>query len=154
MSDDSGASDSDERGGFLIPKPPGEAGRANSGGYNLQEKLGWDEKRFKEFTTYINETSEKLLVPNLCFSKQEPKALEKVFRMTAKEFKIEDAYEKDWLIREAYKLHLKYTLEYAKKKVVRKATTGIKKAASALNIRNPTASTSSRAKYATHDEDL
>ena len=31
--------------------------------------------------TYINETSEKLLVPDLCFSKQEPKALEKVFRM-------------------------------------------------------------------------
>ena len=46
---------------------------------------------------------------------------------TAKEFKIEDAYEKDWPIREAYKLHLKYTSEYAKKKVVRKATTGIKR---------------------------
>ena len=50
MSDNSGASDSNERGALLIPKPPGEAGRANSGGYNLQEKLGWDEKRFKEFT--------------------------------------------------------------------------------------------------------
>lgn len=46
---------------------------------------------------------------------------------TAKEFKIENAYEKDWPIREAYKLHLKYTSEYAKKKVVKKATTGIKK---------------------------
>ena len=48
--DDSDASDSDERVALLIPKPPGEAGRANSGGYNLQEKLGWDEKRFKGFT--------------------------------------------------------------------------------------------------------
>lgn len=49
MSDDSNASDLDERRPLLIPKPPGEAGRANSGGYNLQVKLGWDEKHFKEF---------------------------------------------------------------------------------------------------------
>lgn len=30
---------------------------------------------------YVNETSEKHLVPDLCFSKQEPKALEKVFQL-------------------------------------------------------------------------
>jgi hypothetical protein len=37
-----------------IPKPSGEAGRSNSGGYNLKEALGWDEKRYSEFTvSYI-----------------------------------------------------------------------------------------------------
>ena len=33
-----------------IPKPKGEPGRSNSGGYNLQEALGWEEKRYSEFT--------------------------------------------------------------------------------------------------------
>jgi hypothetical protein len=33
-----------------IPKPKGEAGRSNSGGYNLKEALGWEEKRYSDFT--------------------------------------------------------------------------------------------------------
>jgi hypothetical protein len=33
-----------------IPKPKGEAGRSNSGGYNLKMALGWEEKRYSEFT--------------------------------------------------------------------------------------------------------
>ncbi len=33
-----------------IPKPSGEAGRTNSGGYNLERTLGWEEKRFATFT--------------------------------------------------------------------------------------------------------
>jgi hypothetical protein len=37
-----------------IPKPAGEAGRSNSGGYNLKNALGWEEKRYGEFTvSYI-----------------------------------------------------------------------------------------------------
>jgi hypothetical protein len=31
-----------------IPKPMGEAGRSGSGGYNLQEKLGWDTPQFRQ----------------------------------------------------------------------------------------------------------
>jgi hypothetical protein len=34
---------------MLIPKPKGEAGKANSGGYNLKQALGWTPKRFEEF---------------------------------------------------------------------------------------------------------
>lgn len=33
----------------LIPKPEGEAGKARSGGYNLEEALGWPKKRFDDF---------------------------------------------------------------------------------------------------------
>ena len=33
-----------------IPKPPGEAGRKNSGGFNLQDELGWNDDKYKEFT--------------------------------------------------------------------------------------------------------
>jgi hypothetical protein len=32
-----------------IPKPPGEAGRKNSGGFNLQEVLGWKDDKYKTF---------------------------------------------------------------------------------------------------------
>jgi len=32
-----------------IPKPPGEAGRKNSGGFNLQEVLGWNDDKYKNF---------------------------------------------------------------------------------------------------------
>ena len=32
-----------------IPKPPGEAGRKNSGGFNLQEVLGWNDEKYKKF---------------------------------------------------------------------------------------------------------
>lgn len=30
-----------------IPKPAGEAGRPQSGGYNLQEKLDWNDKTYE-----------------------------------------------------------------------------------------------------------
>ena len=33
-----------------IPKPKGEAGKRNSGGYNLQEAMGWEDKEFAMFT--------------------------------------------------------------------------------------------------------
>jgi hypothetical protein len=32
-----------------IPKPEGEVGRPNRGGYNLEKALHWDAKRFKKF---------------------------------------------------------------------------------------------------------
>ena len=34
----------------LIPKPGGEAGKVNSGSYNLENALGWTKKRYKEFS--------------------------------------------------------------------------------------------------------
>ena len=33
-----------------IAKPKGEAGRSGSGGYNLQEAMGWENKEFATFT--------------------------------------------------------------------------------------------------------
>ena len=33
-----------------ISKPKGEAGKRNSGGYNLQEAMGWEDKEFAMFT--------------------------------------------------------------------------------------------------------
>ena len=36
-------------GALKIPKPEGEVGRPNRGGYNLENALHWDAKRFKKF---------------------------------------------------------------------------------------------------------
>ena len=38
----------------LIPKPRGEAGKANSSGYNLKKVLGWTERRYEEFDVSFN----------------------------------------------------------------------------------------------------
>lgn len=44
------SSESDDEKGFeKILKPPGEAGRVKSGGYDLQIALGWDYERFNKF---------------------------------------------------------------------------------------------------------
>ena len=34
--------------GMKIPKPPGEAGRKNSGGFNLEQELGWTQAKYVE----------------------------------------------------------------------------------------------------------
>lgn len=33
-----------------IPKPPGEAGRKNCGGFNLEGELGWGKGKYNKFT--------------------------------------------------------------------------------------------------------
>jgi hypothetical protein len=45
-----------------IPKPIGEPGRSNSGGYNLKRALGWEENRYNEFNvSYICQISRKIV---------------------------------------------------------------------------------------------
>jgi len=46
--------DNDQSISPLIPKPKGEAGKANSGGYNLKNALGWTERRYEEFDVSFN----------------------------------------------------------------------------------------------------
>ena len=39
-----------------IPKPPGEAGRPQSGGYNLQEKLNWNDRTYDSIVVSLLNT--------------------------------------------------------------------------------------------------
>jgi hypothetical protein len=41
-------SDDDDQPKTKIPKPPGEAGRKNCGGFNLEKALGWEEAKYNE----------------------------------------------------------------------------------------------------------
>lgn len=49
LASDHSSSSDDENGFEKIRKPPGEAGRVNSGGYDLQTALGWDYEQFNKF---------------------------------------------------------------------------------------------------------
>lgn len=92
--DESGLTDSPEsedKALAKIPKPPGEAGRKNSGGFNLQEVLGWNDDKYRTFMVghrvslgmpthqrkkqwIANETTSKLNLSKP-FSKQKPEAI-------------------------------------------------------------------------------
>ncbi|KDR76617.1 hypothetical protein GALMADRAFT_139530 [Galerina marginata CBS 339.88] len=110
----------------LIPKPSGEAGKANSGGYNLQEALGWTKKRYDEFYNHIkSEVAEKLDIEK-CFSRQKREDLEKIIQSTAQKFEIENIYSNNWPMREALKARLKYTADLAKKQGNRRVQTELK----------------------------
>ena len=55
LSDEDDELESEEDGevSTKIPKPPGEAGRPQSGGYRLQEKLGWNEITYQSITVSL-----------------------------------------------------------------------------------------------------
>ena len=54
LSDEDDELESEEDGEVgKILKPPGEAGRPQSGGYRLQEKLGWNERTYQSITVSL-----------------------------------------------------------------------------------------------------
>lgn len=80
-----------------ISKPPGEAGRVNSGGYDLQTALGWDYELYNKFCVsllsliiyirssliqkYIYEAATKTLDTKKCYSKQSCEDLDFVIQL-------------------------------------------------------------------------
>ena len=68
LSDEDGELESEEDGevnSTKIPKPPGAAGHPQSGGYDLQEKLGWNDKTYESVIVsmskvYIKDSDQKL----------------------------------------------------------------------------------------------
>ncbi|KDR65034.1 hypothetical protein GALMADRAFT_217705 [Galerina marginata CBS 339.88] len=112
----------------LIPKPGGEAGKTNSGGYNLEKALGWTKKRYDEFYDHIKTEVADKLDAKKCFTHQKVSELDKIIQSTARKFDIENTYVNNWPIREALKSRLKYTSDLEKKKEVRKAQAELKEA--------------------------
>ena len=54
LSDEDDELESEEDGEVgKIPKPPGEASHPQSGGYRLQEKLGWNERTYQSITVSL-----------------------------------------------------------------------------------------------------
>lgn len=155
MSEEEHTSDSKRK----ILKPPGEAGRSNSGGFNLEKALGWEEEKYNNLTVrpqtnvrigltsgqkYLNDLVGKKLDVQKSFSSQKPEIVKDVIQIVSRllrllkkevlkscqvnrKFKIEGVYDKDWPVREALKLRLKYTSEAARKQHLRKTDKTLKK---------------------------
>ena len=75
-----------------IAKPPGEAGRSNCGGFNLEKALNWDGDKYNRMIVsrdsekclrssptmvqaYVNEQVTTMLKADKCFSNQKPVAI-------------------------------------------------------------------------------
>ncbi|KAJ3753452.1 hypothetical protein EV360DRAFT_74507 [Lentinula raphanica] len=67
---------------LLIPKPPGEVGRLNRGGYSLFPVLGWPKKKYDKVKLFINDLVEKHLD---CTAPMSDQPLESVKKVRAQE---------------------------------------------------------------------
>jgi hypothetical protein len=54
-------SEEDGEASTKIPKPPGTVGRPQSGGYNLEEKLGWNDTTYKSILVSLLNASRSIL---------------------------------------------------------------------------------------------
>ncbi|KJA24985.1 hypothetical protein HYPSUDRAFT_53481 [Hypholoma sublateritium FD-334 SS-4] len=103
-----------------IPKPPGEAGRRNCGGFNLESALNWEGNKYKRMMSHIDAIIKLRLDATKSFTNQD---------QSTEKMKIQHRYIGDWPIREAYKQRLKYHSEMAKKKAHRKVELALVQAA-------------------------
>ncbi|KJA21907.1 hypothetical protein HYPSUDRAFT_202604 [Hypholoma sublateritium FD-334 SS-4] len=111
-----------------IPKPPGEAGRRNCGGFNLESVLNWEGNKYKRMMSHVDAMIKGKLDGKRSFTHQDQGLLTDLIRKSTEEMKIQHQYIGDWPIREAYKQRLKYHSEMAKKKAHREAGSALVKA--------------------------
>ncbi|KAF9527060.1 hypothetical protein CPB83DRAFT_856661, partial [Crepidotus variabilis] len=84
-----------------IPKPAGEAGKPNCGGYNLEEELsGWTEKFFADVSKFVKIKANNLLDTGVSYSGQTLEAISMVWHQVRRRFSILDKYEGDWPTRD------------------------------------------------------
>ncbi|KAI5895821.1 uncharacterized protein SCHCODRAFT_02496431 [Schizophyllum commune H4-8] len=96
-------------GSTKIPKPPGEPGRPNSGGYNLEEKLGWPRKKYREVLRNMNRLVEMHLQCDRSVTRQLP-ARYAVYEAEAlaQYPEMEERFEGGWPVRAFAISHLHY----------------------------------------------
>ncbi|KJA18111.1 hypothetical protein HYPSUDRAFT_205609 [Hypholoma sublateritium FD-334 SS-4] len=104
-----------------IPKPPGEAGRRNCGGFNLESVLNWEGNKYKRMMSHVDAMIKGKLDTKKPFTHQDQGLLTDLIKKSTEQMKIQHQYIGDWPIREAYKQRLKYHSEMAKKKAHREA---------------------------------
>jgi len=116
-----------------IPKPPGTVGRPQSGGYNLQDKLGWNDRTYQNIISLVHKLAKTRLDIAKSFLKQDKKKIKQICDAVRKEYPILKDYVRDWPTHDMLKLHLKYTSETARrsaeasraKNIVKIATTAM-----------------------------
>ncbi|KAJ2924030.1 hypothetical protein H1R20_g13066, partial [Candolleomyces eurysporus] len=99
----------------LIAKPPGEPGRPNSGGFGLEQALGWPSRELKALSEWVGKQAEEKLDISQGFSGQDSDAIEDVCILAIARFPALRQYELCWPVRSILKLKLKATSEKARK---------------------------------------
>ncbi|PPQ70077.1 hypothetical protein CVT26_013411 [Gymnopilus dilepis] len=99
-----------------IPKPPGEPGRPNSGGYNLESQLhGWTPKLFSEISGFVKNLADIQLDMTKSYNKQSRSTIASICSTTADHYPILSKYDNFWPARDILKMHLKYRAETSRK---------------------------------------
>ncbi|KAJ3726394.1 hypothetical protein DFJ43DRAFT_1088012 [Lentinula guzmanii] len=105
---------------FLIPKPPGEVGRPNRGGYSLYPVLGWPKKKYDKVKDFINNLVEEHLNCELPMSAQRRGDIKKVQTEAAAKFVFLKEYRGLWVTDDFIRNHLKYQKSVIKKEKLEK----------------------------------
>ncbi|KLO05585.1 hypothetical protein SCHPADRAFT_795598, partial [Schizopora paradoxa] len=102
-----------------IPKPQGEVGRPNRGGYNLlvelckHPELGWNEQQYGR--RYIIELVKEHLDPRKCYSSQIRSNIQEVEDSASSVHAVLKKYQRCWPLHDIIRQHLKYTSARARK---------------------------------------
>jgi hypothetical protein len=114
----------DENGESKIAKPQGEPGRPRSGGYKLEDVLGWNEATFdavrvsiileKDIHAYhlqdrVHALAKKKLDMEKSYRYQSPDNIQTICKMASDAYPILKDYTNFWPVLDILKLHLKYT---------------------------------------------
>ncbi|KAF8950172.1 hypothetical protein BDZ97DRAFT_1934475 [Flammula alnicola] len=92
-----------------IPKPSGEPGRPNSGGYCIEDALmSWGKDEFGKVVRFTKKIADAKLDQTKSYSKQDRVKV-------ARNYPIVDKYEDRWPVRGILKMHLKATSENFRK---------------------------------------
>ncbi|KAI0641415.1 hypothetical protein C8Q79DRAFT_919473 [Trametes meyenii] len=100
-----------------IPKPAGEVGRPNRGGYKLEDALQWSAARMRTFKAVINQLVDKHLDATLSIAGQSESRMRLVRAEAVERLPALEMYEQEWPVLDAVKQRLKYTSSKARQAV-------------------------------------
>ncbi|KAI5896540.1 uncharacterized protein SCHCODRAFT_02615143 [Schizophyllum commune H4-8] len=104
-----------------IPKPPGEPGKPNSGGYNLQEAMRLEPGHFCTVRTGMNNLVRTYLDTVRSFTKQTEECVAAYTVEALRSFPLLEDYEDRWPIRDFARMHLHYLQNNARRQEERQA---------------------------------
>ncbi|KAJ3897935.1 hypothetical protein F5879DRAFT_927453 [Lentinula edodes] len=127
---------------LLIPKPPGEVGRPNRGGYSLYPVLGWPKKKYDKVKDFINNMVEQHMNCELPMTAQRRADVKKVQIEAVAKFEFLKEYSGLWVVDDFIRNHLKYQKSVLKKEKLEKIAADARPATSVAAAGASTTSTS------------
>ncbi|KAJ3887129.1 hypothetical protein GG344DRAFT_81034 [Lentinula edodes] len=126
---------------FLIPKPPGEVGRPNRGGYSLFDVLSWPRKKYDQVKKYINKLVDDHLDCEVPMSEQMAVKVKKFRELAVEKYPFLKEYSGLWAVDDFIRNHLKYQKSVLRKEKLEKIAVEASRAAEKRVERSHTRST-------------